>query len=97
MGLTLAARILAVMAQEDDLPYLTRPNHVNERAWRICLRGYQTALARYETAVAATDNQICEGLSPTSDQEQAEHIAYGDLSIARAVLLRLSRTPATRH
>jgi hypothetical protein len=61
------------------------------------LHGYQTALARYETAVTAADNQISEGGMPTSDQEQEERIAYGDLSIARAVLLRLSRSPATRH
>jgi hypothetical protein len=85
------------MAQHDDLLVLTRPAHVRQHAWETCLSEYQTALVRYESAVDATNHQICKGLTPTSDQEQAERLAHGDLSIARAVLLNLYRRPATRH
>jgi hypothetical protein len=85
------------VAQDDDLPQLTRPDHVNERDWEIRLSEYDTALARYDSAVAVIDNQMRQGLLPTSAYQHAERAAQNALSLARGALLSLYRHPPERH
>jgi len=85
------------MAQEDDFPHLTRPDHVSEEAWQTCLTEYHIALARYERAVVATNNQLSHGLSPTKYNQDAERTAHDALLFAREALLYLVRHATGRH
>ena len=85
------------VARHDDFPQLTRPDHVNEEAWQTYLSDYHTALAQYESAVAATNNQVRQGLWPTTDDQEAERVAHNSLEIARGVLLDLYHHPNGRH
>ena len=97
MGWTVEPSYTSVVAQDEDLPQLTRPQHVSERDWEIRLSEYDTALARYDSAVAAIDNQMRQGLLPTSAHQQAERSAQNALSLARGALLSLYRHPTERH
>jgi asparagine synthetase A len=97
MGWTVAPSYTLAVAQDEDMPQLIRPEHVNERDWEIRLSDYDTALARYDSAVAAIDNQMRQGLLPTSAHQQAERSAQNALSLARGALLSLYRHPTERH
>src|SRR4029079_3380159 len=90
-------RILLIVVQDEDLPQLTRPDHVNERDWEIRLSDYDTALARYDSAVAAIDFQVRQGLVPTGAHQHAERAAQNALSLARGALRSLDRHPTERH
>jgi hypothetical protein len=85
------------VALDDDLPQLSRPDHVNERDWEIRLSDYDTALARYDSAVAAIDNEMRQGLLPTGAHQQAERAAQNALALARGALLSLYRHLTERH
>ena len=86
-----------VVAQDDDLPQMTRPAHVGKDAWEIRLSEYQTALALYESVIAAIGDRVRHALLPTSDQQRAERVTHDALMIAREALLTLYRHPTTRH
>ena len=97
MGRTVSCSYTFQVAQDDDLPQLARPAHVSEQAWRLCLSAYQTALARYQSAVTANSEQMRDGALPTSDHEYEERLAYDDLATARAMLLDLCKHPNELH
>ena len=97
MGRTVAASYTFHVDQDNDLPQLTRPNHISEQAWQSCLSDYHTALAQYESALAASDNQMRQGLLPTTDNQEAERVAHDALVIARGALLDLYHHPTGRH
>jgi len=97
MGRTVARSYTSVVALDDDLPQLSRPDHVNERDWEIRLSDYDTALARYDSAVAAIANEMRQGLLPTGAHQQAERAAQNALALARGALLSLYRHLTERH
>ena len=92
-GWTVAPSYALAVAQDEDPPQFTRPEHVNERDCEIRLSDYDPALFRYDSAVGAIHNQMRQGLLPTSAHQQAERSAQNALSLARGALLSLYRHP----